>query len=178
MTKRLERTLFEFDNSGSLGNSPFHRDEFTVDMSDGKYVEGDGRLKTYGLGGCYVTLIYTERDGEKQGLLTHYPQTATDANVAKLRQLVGERPDMRNAYLKRAVILHEDDSFSPESTKRYNSQVLSMLECGIKAALGDDTQIGKKIYHGSVSASEGHREVYLLLASSSWSSFIGGEKFR
>ena len=175
--KKLEGMLFEFNGFDRQSNSPVYRDEFTVEMNDGKYEEDDGRLKTYGLGGCYATLIYTRGKEKTQGILTHYPPTAIDANLSKLRQLVEEHPEMRDADLKRAVILHEDDSFSPESTRRYNSQVLSLLECGIMEAIGNDAQIEKRKYHRSVSVDEDHREVHLLLKSKSWTSFIGGAKF-
>jgi len=193
MTKGLERMLFEHGNFDRLDNSFVYRgfdrlddrlddsfvyrDEFTVDMNDGKYIEDNGRLKTYGLSGCYATLIYTRNGDKKQGILTHYPPTAISMNISKLRQLVEEHPEMKDADLKRAVILHEDDSFSPKSIKQYNSQVLSMLECGIKVALGNDIEIEKRKYHGPQTAGEGHREVYLLLKSKSWASFIGGGKF-
>ena len=52
-----------------------------VDMSQGKALEvspGNDKktIWTYGLGGCYACLVFTEHpDGTRNAVLTHYPET-------------------------------------------------------------------------------------------------------
>ena len=52
-----------------------------VDMSQGKALEvspadDEKIIWTYGLGGCYACLVFTEHpDGTRNAVLTHYPET-------------------------------------------------------------------------------------------------------
>ncbi len=156
---------------------PVYRDRFTVDMNNGKYAsESDGRLKTYGLGGCNVTLVYA-RGSKKHGIITHYDTLSLADNVRKLTELVSGHPEIRTAGLKKAVILHEDMDGRLESEKEFSERTLQFLEASLKEILGDDVQIKRRDYSGSVSAGEGHREVFLVVRKGYWSSFIGGESF-
>ena len=152
---------------GYGSDTPVIRDEFTVDMNDGKY-SNSRRLMTYGLGGCYAIMIYAKQGDERHGIMTHYSPLNLDDNLKKLEQIAAKHPEIKSLENKKAVILY------PERLGEHNRINLSHLECGIRCYFGDDTKVTAKEYPNYDAEAI---DAYLVLNPGYWTSPIGGENF-
>lgn len=129
-----------------------------VTMSQGKAIEVSPADKekiiwTYGLGGCYGCLVFTEHpDGTRNAVLTHYPPTEISQNLAKLRELIGKSVKMREATTKRTVlVMAAGEWIQDPTTKRYSlrvrdQQTADLLVLAVKAELGDEVEVKLEPY--------------------------------
>jgi hypothetical protein len=126
-----------------------------VSMNDGKSVEinPDDEEKvifTHGLGGCYATLVYTENEnGTRNGVLTHYAPTQISRNMTRLRELISQHSNMKEAMVKQTVIIMGTGEWiqNPE-TKRWKfepssdgKQQTDAITIAIKAELGGNVEV-------------------------------------
>lgn len=143
LTKAFKQKGYLYDNTTieiiPSKDNVFHRTIGTVDPNDGKW--SNERLDTYGLGGCYTILIYTRNNEESNGILTHYDNASLKDNRRKLKQLLNEHPEMKDASMKKAVILYPQ-VYDDEG---WLTNDINFLECIIKEGLGD-INIEKKEY--------------------------------
>lgn len=82
-----------------------------VNMYSGKYSNGD-ELHTSGLGGCTATLLYFERRGKREGILTHYAPLNIDENIKKLKSLRDLHMQGEPTYQKGVVLVEQKNDAS------------------------------------------------------------------
>jgi hypothetical protein len=132
-----------------------------VSMNDGKSCEvlptdtEEKTIFTYGLGGCYATLVYTEHaDGRRAAVLTHYSPTNISANIAELRRLIAQKPSMKESITRQVVtILGEGEYVQDTTTGKWELKItnsdsqhnVELLILAIKAELGDDIEVKQDI---------------------------------
>lgn len=135
-------------------------------MSNGKSIEVapmDEEEKiawTFGLVGCYGSVVFTEHEDGTRGLvLTHYPPTEVSVNMAKLGDLIGASEKMKVARVKKAVLVLPGEWTQNPETKKYemkaeNQQAIDALTLAIQAELGTDVEIKIEPYSEKISAGE------------------------
>ena len=117
-----------------------------VDMSQGKAIKvspGDKekRIWTFGLGGCYACLVFTEHpDGTRNAVLTHYPETEILQNLAKLRELIDQSEKMKEASTKQVVLMAPGEWVQNPTTKEWflrvkNQQIADLLTLAVQVEL-------------------------------------------
>lgn len=127
-----------------------------VAMSQGKAIEvsptdqEEKIIWTYGLGGCYVCLVYTEHsDGTRNAVLTHYPPTEISQNIAKLRGLIGS--EMKGASTKTVLVMAAGEWAQDPETKEYSfrvkdQQTADLLSLAVQAELGPGVEVKLEPY--------------------------------
>jgi hypothetical protein len=133
-----------------------------VSMNDGKSAEvtPDGEEKvifTHGLGGCDATLVYTEHEnGIRNGVLTHYGPTQISNNMARLRELISQNPNIKEATVKLSVIVMGSGEWIQDpDTKRWkleprrdSKQQTDAIIKVIQAELGKNVEVKFEPYSG------------------------------
>ena len=143
-----------------------------VDMSQGKAIKvspGDKekRIWTFGLGGCYACLVFTEHpDGTRNAVLTHYPETEILQNLAKLRELIDQSEKMKEASTKQVVLMVPGEWVKDPITNEYSfrvqdQQTADLLALAVKAKLGSEVEV--KLVPYSVSQMEGKKDEGIFL---------------
>jgi len=129
-----------------------------VAMSQGKAIEvsPDDQEKiiwTYGLGGCYGCLVYTEHpNGTRNAVLTHYPPTEISQDLAKLRELIGNSLNMKEATTKQTVLVMaagewvQDPETKKDSYKVKDQQTADLLALAVQAELGAGVNVKLEPY--------------------------------
>ncbi|MBI4162051.1 MAG: hypothetical protein HY513_00080 [Candidatus Aenigmarchaeota archaeon] len=140
-----------------------------VKMEDGRHLEGDGYLWTYGVGGCWATMIYAQGSGKNHGILTHYSPPHFHVNRYKLRQLGREHPEMKSAQRKGAVILL-DDMYDLADELGYHATKVGVHELAIKDMFGEMEV--KVIQYPLFYPDDGMREVIVDLETGRWHSWF------
>lgn len=152
-------------------------DHSTVYMGQGKSIEGNRFLKTFALAGCSAVAMFTETDGKRQGILTHYPPIYLDNHTRKILELIGEHPEMAEASVKRGVILHPElnplvpETVAPNSDTRRQVDILSST---ISRVLGKGTVVTEVPYKVGVGMYGIRPGIAILdLEEAKWISFAG-----
>lgn len=149
----------------------------TVTINDGKAIEvlpndeDEKVIWTYGLGGCYGTLVFTEsQDGRRNAALTHYDCTNVSGNMAKLRELLGSNETMKEAEIKQTVVVMGTGKYvqDPETKRwklepdpKYKKQIDAII-LAIQAQLGDDVEVKFEPYSTKQVPGEKDREVLVV----------------
>lgn len=130
-----------------------------VSMNQGDSVEvlpDDEQEKviwTYGLGGCFGTLVFSEdENGRKTAVMTHFDPTSISTNMNELRRLIKNNPAMKTSKYKQSILVlgAQDYEQNPETKKweqkiRYQ-QKAAMLIIAIQAELGQDVEVKLEPY--------------------------------
>lgn len=129
-----------------------------VAMSQGKAIEVSSSdqekiIWTYGLGGCYGCLVFTEHsDGTRNAVLTHYPPTEISQDMAKLRELIGDNLKMKEASTKQTVLVMaagewvQDPETKKGSYKVKDQQTADLLSLAVQAELGSGVDVRLEPY--------------------------------
>ncbi|KKT34732.1 MAG: hypothetical protein UW24_C0022G0003 [Parcubacteria group bacterium GW2011_GWA2_44_12] len=129
-----------------------------VTMSQGKAIEVSvaGQEKiiwTYGLGGCYGCLVFTEHlDGTRNAVLTHYPPTEISQDLAKLRELIGKSHKMKEASTKQTVLVMAAGEWVQDPITKKSSfgvrdqQTADLLALAVQTELGAGVDIKLEPY--------------------------------
>lgn len=129
-----------------------------VAMSQGKAIEISATdpekiIWTYGLGGCYGCLVYTEHpDGTRNAVLTHYPPTEISQDLSKLRELIGQNVKMREATTKQTVLVMaagewvQDPGTKNGSFRVRSQQTADLLALAVQAELGAGVDVKLEPY--------------------------------
>ena len=137
-----------------------------VAMSQGKAIkisatDPEKIIWTYGLGGCYGCLVYTEHpDGTRNAVLTHYPPTEISQDLSKLRELIGQSVKMREATIKQTVLVMaagewvQDPSTKKGSFKVRDRQTADLLVLAVQAELGTGVDVKLEPYSETQMAGE------------------------
>lgn len=137
-----------------------------VAMSQGKAIEvseadPEKVIWTYGLGGCYGCLVYTEHpDGIRNAVLTHYPPTEISQDLSKLRELIGQSVKMREATTKQTVLVMaagervEDPATKRGSLRVRDQQTADLLTLAVQTELGAGIDVKLELYSESQMADE------------------------
>jgi len=145
-----------------------------VDMGSGKSIEvaptdeEEKAIWTFGLGGCYGSVVFTEHeDGTRNLALTHYPPTELSVNMAKLGDLIDSSEKMKVAKTKKAVLVLPGEWIQNPETKKYemkakNQQAIDALTLVIKAKLGTDIEIKIEPYSKMISAGEKDQGTFVV----------------
>jgi len=132
-----------------------------VAMSQGKAIEisptdQEKIIWTYGLGGCYGCLVFTEHeDGTRNAVLTHYPPTEISQDLAKLRELIGNNLKMKEASTKQTVLVMaagewvQDPETKKGSYKVKDQQTADLLALAVQAELGAGVDVKFEPYSES-----------------------------
>ena len=149
----------------------------TVGMDDGRIIEvmADDKdekiLWTYGLGGCYGTLVFTEgKDGRRNAALTHYDATRISENMAKIRELLGSSEAMKGAATKQMVVVMGSGEWVQDpKTKRYklkpapdSQKDIDAIILAIQTELGEDIQVHFEPYDTNALSGEKDRGVMIV----------------
>jgi len=136
-----------------------------VAMSQGKAVEVSATdpekiIWTYGLGGCYGCLVYTENsNGTRNAVLTHYPPTEISQDLAKLRELIGQSVQMKEATTKQTVLVMAAGEVQDPATKKgsfrvRDQQIADLLAIAVQAELGAGVNVKLEPYSETQMAGE------------------------
>ncbi|MBA4320033.1 MAG: hypothetical protein C0412_16655 [Flavobacterium sp.] len=131
-----------------------------VSMNQGKSIEvlpDDEQEKviwTYGLGGCFGTLVFSEdENGRKTAILTHFGPLSISANVNELRKLIRLNSAMKASKYQQSILVWggaEGYGQSPQAKQREweteQQQKANMLITAIKAELGQYVNIKMELY--------------------------------
>jgi len=144
-----------------------------VAMSQGKTVEVSATdeekvIWTYGLGGCFGCLVYTEHpDGTRNAVLTHYPPTEISQNLDKLRQLIGPNIKMKEAVTKQIVLVMPGEWVQDPTTNKYffrvkDQQTADLLALAAQVELGTGVEIKLEPYSESGLADQKDQGTFLV----------------
>lgn len=129
-----------------------------VAMSQGKAIEvsqadPEKIIWTYGLGGCYGCLVYTEHpDGTRNAVLTHYPPTEISQDLTKLRELIGQNIKMKEAATKQTVLVMaagewvQDPATKSNSFRVRDQQTADLLALAVQTELGAGVDVKLEPY--------------------------------
>ena len=110
-----------------------------VAMNQGKALEvfpGDDEkiIWTYGLGGCYACLVFTEHpDGTRNAVLTHYPPTEISQCLTELRKLIRQNPKIKEAIIKQTVLMMPGEWVKDPITEKWFSRVKDQQKANLLA---------------------------------------------
>lgn len=134
-----------------------------VAMNHGKSVEvlpDDEQEKviwTYGLGGCFGTLVFSEDKNErKTAVLTHFDPTRISENIDKLTRLIRSNPAMKKSEYKQSVLVlcaevyEQNPQTQQWETKIQDQQKADMLILAIQAELGQDIEVKLEPYSAQI----------------------------
>lgn len=111
---------------------------------------------TYGLGGCFGTLVFSEdENGRKAAVLTHFDPLSISSNMSELRRLIRSNPAMKTSKYKQILILGPQ-GYDPE-TKQWGKKIrdqqkADMLITAIQAELGQDVEVKLEPYSEQIDA--------------------------
>jgi len=130
-----------------------------VSMNQGSSVEvslEDEQEKviwTYGLGGCFGTLVFSEdENGRKTAVLTHFDPLSISANMNELRRLIKANPAMKTSKYKQSILVLGADRYEQNpQTKQWerkiqDQQKADILITAIQAELGQDIEVKLEPY--------------------------------
>ena len=130
-----------------------------VSMNHGKSVEvspADEQEKviwTYGLGGCFGTLVFSEdENGHKTAVLTHFDPLSISTNMNELRRLIRSNPTMKTSKYKQSILVLGAEGYEQNpQTKQWerkiqDQQKADMLITTIQAELGQDVEVKLEPY--------------------------------
>ena len=129
-----------------------------VAMSQGKAIEvsptdPEKIIWTYGLGGCYGCLVFTEhKDGTRNAVLTNYPPTEISRDLDKLRELIGQNLKMKEALTKQTVLIMAAGKWIQGSEAKKSSyevkdqQIADLLLLAVRAELGSGVDVKLEPY--------------------------------
>lgn len=108
---------------------------------------------TYGLGGCFGTLVFSEdENGRKTAVLTHFDPLSISANINELRRLIKANPAMKTSRYKQSILVLGTEGYEQNpQTKRWerkiqDQQKANMLITAIQAELGQDVEVRLEPY--------------------------------
>ncbi len=130
-----------------------------VSMNQGSSVEvlpDDEQEKviwTYGLGGCFGTLVFSEdENGHKTAVLTHFDPLSISANMNELRRLIRSNPAMKTSKYKQSILIlgvqgcEQNSETKQWEQKIRDQQKADMLITAIQAQLGQDVEVKLEPY--------------------------------
>ena len=145
-----------------------------VAMSQGKAIEvsltdQEKIIWTYGLGGCFGCLVYTEHsDGTRNAVLTHYPPTEISQDLAKLRELIGPNIKMKEAATKQTVLVMaagewvQDPTTKKDSFRVRDQQTADLLALAVQAELGTGVDVKLEPYSETQMADQKDQGAFLV----------------
>lgn len=145
-----------------------------VAMSQGKAIEVSAAdpekiIWTYGLGGCYGCLVFTEHpDGTRNAVLTHYPPTEISQDLAKLRELIGKNHKMKEASTKQTVLVMAAGEWVQDPTTKKGSfrvrdqQTADLLALAVQVELGAGVDVKLEPYSENQRAGEKNQRTLLV----------------
>jgi len=96
-------------------------------------------IYTYGLGGCFGTLVFCEDEsGRKTVVLTHFDPLSISTNMDELRRLINSNPAMKTSKYKQSILVL--------GAEGQDQQKADMLITAIKAELGQDVEVKLETY--------------------------------
>lgn len=108
---------------------------------------------TFGLGGCFSTLVFTEDEkGHKTAVLTHFDPMGISDNINELKRLIRVNPAMKKSKHKQSVLVLSAEGFekNPETGKWEecirDQKEVDMLIATIQDELGADVEVELKAY--------------------------------
>jgi len=108
---------------------------------------------TYGLGGCFGTLVFSEDEsGRKTAVLTHFDPLSISTNMNELRRLIRSNPAMRESKYKQSILVLSAQGYEQNSeTKQWEQKIgdqqkEGMLVTAIQAELGQDIEVKLEHY--------------------------------
>lgn len=130
-----------------------------VSMNQGKSIEvspDDEKEKviwTYGLGGCFGTLVFSEdENGRKTAVLTHFDPLSISVNMTELRRLIKSNPAIKTSMYKQSILVLGAEGYEQNlQTKQWerkiqDQQKADMLITAIQAELGQDVEVKLEPY--------------------------------
>jgi len=129
-----------------------------VSMNQGSSIEAlpnDEQEKiiwTYGLGGCFGTLVFSEdENGRKSAVLTHFDPLSISANMNELRKLIRSNPSMKEPKYKQSILVlgaleYKQNPETKQWETSMDKQKTDMLIIAIKAELGQDVDVKLEPY--------------------------------
>ena len=123
-----------------------------VEMSQGGAVEvtptdAEKIIWTYGLGGCYGCLLFTEHpDGTRNAILTHYSPIEIFQNLVKLRELISKSVKIREASRQIFLVIAPGEWVRDPVTQKVSFKVkdqkkVDLLVYTVKAELGAGVEV-------------------------------------
>lgn len=114
---------------------------------------------TYGLGGCFGTLVFSEdENGRKTAVLTHFDPLSISANINELRRLIRSNPAMKTSKYKQSILVLGAQGYeqNPE-TKQWERKIkdqrkADMLITAIQDELGQDVEVKLEPYSEQLDA--------------------------
>ncbi|HLD85399.1 MAG TPA: hypothetical protein VI968_02470 [archaeon] len=145
-----------------------------------RYIEGSGRLGTYGVASCWVTMLYACND-MKRGILTHCAAERGYWQSQALAQMLQAHPQMKTSPVRKAIIfIGNACRFVDEITEAETlyARNMRLLKDTVRTEFDADLQIIK--YPSSfidVITTDEMNEIILSFDDSSWSAWFGSGKF-
>ncbi len=154
-------------------------EECQADMLDKPfvYLEGSGSLGTYGVGSCWVAMLYARSD-KKRGILTHCPAERGYHHSAGIGRLLKDHPQMKASPVRRAVMLVDDsyrfhDPIFPGYRTLYAVNMRDIAK-EVENGFGIGLEIVKYPYTDTKNELN---EVILSLDDAAWSAWFGKGRF-
>lgn len=145
-----------------------------VDMDSGSSVEvqpADEQEKiiwTSALGGCYGVVVFTEhQNGKRTTLLTHYSPDNISGNMKKLEELFSAHNDIKNAKIKKAIIMapgewQQDPNTSKWQIRAKTTDEIIPLTAAIEASLGESIDVKIEPYSEKIESGKKDQGVLVV----------------